>query len=82
MELKELLDVKEELTLYLVAEGLKPATLFDFDPRKKELASLVEKKEERRLWIKHLSYDSKKALLKKNYQLDEKDYLMEVMKLA
>lgn len=52
MEFNDILNVNDELNIYLVANGIKPATTISLYPTNSQLEELIVKKERRFLWRK------------------------------
>jgi len=72
MELKDILGVDDELNLYLVANGLKPAAMLTIDPRNPRLEPFVEKSERKILWVRNSKIRLKEGIIENIKELLDK----------
>ncbi|GEM_PF-5067964 len=63
IEVSDLLDVDDELILYLVANKLKPAGIIDIDPRNKNLDQYVNERSRKIFWFKWVTKEFKEGVL-------------------
>lgn len=72
MEARDVFDMKDELNLYLVAHGLKPAALPAVDPKSPHLHKLAEMEEGKFLWIGTVTWRLKQGVVEDvNHMLDK-----------